>query len=142
MSVTLTWAPCKLAKHLEQRRQVALFVAQGPRDGEQLVGYRGGWQRDAQLSPCVECKRDILLHQADVEPGLVRQVEHETRYPPARKRAAMLPPMCPRPMKPIFLAAVVAISRHPLDLFERRLRRVCHGAPHFHCDEQAEIMAD
>ena len=103
MSVTLTWAPCKLAKHLEQRRQVALFVAQGPRDGEQLVGYRGGWQRDAQLLPCVECKRDILLHQADVEPGLVRQVEHETRYPPARKRAAMLPPMCPRPMNRSFL---------------------------------------
>ena len=67
MSVTLSWAPCKLAKHLEQRRQVALFVAQGPRDGEQLVGYRGGWQRDAQLSPCVKRKRDILLHQADVD---------------------------------------------------------------------------
>ena len=38
-------------EHLEERGNVAVLVAKRPRHGEELVGGRGGRQRDAQL-PC------------------------------------------------------------------------------------------
>jgi hypothetical protein len=58
-------------------RQAAVVVAELPRDGQELVGDRGGRKRDVELPPSVERERHVLLHEADVEPGLIEQVENE-----------------------------------------------------------------
>ena len=69
----------ELPERLEERCEVVVFVPLGACESQQLVRCRRGRQWDAQLPCGVEREDDVLLHQPDVEPCLVGEVEDEWR---------------------------------------------------------------
>ena len=60
-----------------ERRDVAVPVAERRRRREPFVGERGRGQRDVLLAAGLEREPDVLVHQLDIEPCLLGQVEDE-----------------------------------------------------------------
>src|SRR5919106_2862258 len=66
-----------IREDLEDRRDVAMPVAELVRSGQHLVSGAGRGQRDPELPTGLQREADVLAHEAHVEPGVLGEIEHE-----------------------------------------------------------------
>ena len=67
----------EVRQDVEHGDDVLLAAAERPRGGQQLVGDSSRRERHLQAPALLEHQADVLLHQLDVEPRLIRAVEEQ-----------------------------------------------------------------